>query len=433
MKTVNVRNIVIGEGIPKVCIPLTEKDLPGLFEEAKLAAASGADIVEWRADCFDLSAEAEKMSRQISEALERIRQAIGEIPLLFTFRTFEEGGSRPLTEEDYFILNRNVVLEGKADLIDLEYARNEEKVGEVIREARKRGMFVILSQHDFTQTPSEESMIAIYENMQDAGADITKLAVMPHDCADVYKLLSVANIMKTKIADRPFIAISMGEEGMISRVFAESIGSAVSYGAGKNASAPGQLRAGDLRTILDEKHEKGLPKRIFLIGFMGSGKSTVGKHLSLLLRYRFVDMDSLIEEREGMSIPLIFELSGEEYFRNAENSVLKELAVEKHIVVSCGGGLVGNGISGEMNEAVLKGNAAIIFIKDRIESMFGRIAHDKGRPLTGSELRGSEEQFERLAALYEDRLPRYERAATWIADGTDKDPYGIAVEILEHL
>ena len=373
------------------------------------------------------------MLSQISNALDRIRAEIGEIPLLFTFRTFEEGGNRKLAEKEYYMLNRHVVFERKADLIDLECSKDEEKIAELIREARKAGVFVVLSKHDFKDTPSEETMLSSFMDMQNAGADITKLAVMPHDCADVCRLLSAANRMKTEIADRPFIAISMGEEGMISRVFAESIGSSVSYGAGRNASAPGQPQAAELRRLLNEKHAKGLPLRIFLIGFMGSGKSSVGKQLSLLLNYRFVDMDSLLEEREGMPISRIFELSGEEYFREAESRVLKELTEEEGIIVSCGGGTIGNTVSGQRNESVLKGNNEVIFIKDSIESMFGRIAHDKGRPLTGSELRGSEEQYERLAALYRERLPHYERAATWTADGSGKDPYAIAVEILKQL
>ena len=80
-------------------------------------------------------------------------------------------------------------------------------------------------------------------------------------------------------------------------------------------------------------------KNIYLVGFMGTGKSTVGRELAKKKKWRFVDLDELIELREGRSIADIFSKKGEPYFRRIEKKILKEVSLEKSFVVSCGGGL----------------------------------------------------------------------------------------------
>jgi len=432
MRAIKVRNVEIGE-TARICVPLTGGEIPDLVREAEVAVSTGAEIVEWRADCFEPSGRAADIREYLEEALDALRRAVGETPLLFTFRTFEEGSERRISAKDYEAINRQVISCGKADLIDLEYARDPGHIKGLLSAAKEAGIFVILSHHDFEKTPSENEMLDTFMKMQSLGADITKLAVMPFSCEDVFRLLSVAKKMKTSFADRPFIAIAMGEEGKISRLFADSIGSALTYGAGENSSAPGQIRADLLKEALEKSRSRDLPPVIFLIGFMGSGKSTVGQHLSLLLGYEFVDMDALIEKREKMTIARIFEMEGEPYFRELESKVLKELLKGNKIVVACGGGVVGNSCTGETNKALLGKEKPVVFLRDAIESMFGRIAHDRSRPLAASELRSLEEQFDRLARLYQERLPHYEEAATLIVDGTGKDPYQIAMDILKQI
>ncbi len=433
MKTVRVKNIEIGEGATKLCVPLTAHGIEELAREARFATSAGADIIEWRTDFFEPFDQPDQILKYLDAGFDAIKKEIGNIPLLFTFRTFEEGGSRRMETEKYYALNHQAIFSGKPDLIDLEYSKDPDEIKSLLSEAHREGIAVILSQHDFVKTTSEEDLLKTFRGMQEFGADISKIAVMPCNCEDVCRLLAAANKMKTEVADRPFIAISMGEEGMISRTFAEMIGSAITYGAGENASAPGQIKAADLKRILTESHEKRIPSRIFLIGFMGSGKSTIGKHLSLLLRREFIDMDTLIEEREGMPISRIFEMESEEYFREVENRILRELSEREDLIIACGGGVVGNTFTGEKNEGLLAEEKMVVFIRDTPETMFGRIAHDKGRPLAASQLRSLEEQFQHLLDLYKERLPHYEKAATVTVDGNGKDPYQIAIEIVKQL
>ena len=117
---------------------------------------------------------------------------------------------------------------------------------------------------------------------------------------------------------------------------------------------------------------------IFLIGFMGSGKSSLGKKLSTRLDRDFVDLDSLIEEREGKSISSIFSEKGEAYFRKVESEILHSLNVDKQSVVSLGGGAC----CSDENWNFLENNGLIIYLKEKPEVLLGRLRVNKSkRPL----------------------------------------------------
>ncbi len=117
--------------------------------------------------------------------------------------------------------------------------------------------------------------------------------------------------------------------------------------------------------------------RIFLVGFMCSGKTTVGKLLAGKLNWDFVDLDEEIEKREGLSIPEIFELKGENYFRELEYEVLKDVATREKIVVSTGGGLGANPKA--MN--LMKEKGTVLWLKVPFEEFLRRCGKDKSRPL----------------------------------------------------
>ena len=108
---------------------------------------------------------------------------------------------------------------------------------------------------------------------------------------------------------------------------------------------------------------------IYLIGFMGVGKSTVGKGLSERLEYELIDTDELIEEKEGLSISSIFEKKGEDYFRELETDTIKELSSSDNIVVSCGGGIIKN----EENVKLMKDSGRVILLTASPESIYERV------------------------------------------------------------
>ena len=147
-------------------------------------------------------------------------------------------------------------------------------------------------------------------------------------------------------------------------------------------------------------------KHIILIGFMGSGKSTMGKLVANKLNCPFVDTDHYIEKKEGRKISAIFADDGEEYFRSLETEVLKELLEsEKRKVLSLGGGTPLR----EENRALLKNGGYVIFLKITPNVAYARLKGDTKRPLLQVE-----NPRERIAELLEYRNPIYESAADYV-------------------
>lgn len=116
---------------------------------------------------------------------------------------------------------------------------------------------------------------------------------------------------------------------------------------------------------------------IFLVGLMGAGKTTVGRALAKKLNKRFIDSDHEIEARTGASIPLIFEIEGEESFRQRETEAIRELTAQQGIVLATGGGAI---LSAE-NRACLKACGTVIYLRASVNSILQRTSHDKNRPL----------------------------------------------------
>lgn len=250
-QVVEVRGVRIGEGIPKICVPVVGRTREEILAAAEALAEVPHDVVEWRADFFE---DVFTFSR-VEELLAGLRGAIGDVPLLFTFRTKKEGGEREITPEDYAELNRRVCGTHLADLVDAELFTGDALVEGMIREAHACGVKVIVSSHDFQKTPEKAELLRRLLRMQELGADLPKLAVMPRKTADVLTLLAATREMAEEHADRPIITMSMKGTGLISRLCGEVFGSAMTFGAAGQASAPGQMDAGALRTVLELLHE----------------------------------------------------------------------------------------------------------------------------------------------------------------------------------
>ncbi len=150
-------------------------------------------------------------------------------------------------------------------------------------------------------------------------------------------------------------------------------------------------------------------KNILLIGFMGTGKSTVSARLKKRLDMKEIDTDALIVEREGMSISDIFAQKGEEAFRNMETELLRELKSEHNLIVSCGGGMALR----ETNTAIMKAAGTVVWLTAEPETILERVKNDDSRPL----LRGHKNTAF-IGELLEKRRPKYAAAAD-IAVATD--------------
>ncbi|WP_028828815.1 type I 3-dehydroquinate dehydratase [Proteocatella sphenisci] len=250
MNTVKIRNIELGSGIPKICVPIVAITKNEILEEAKNFGSIPVDIAEWRVDWYEDVFDIEILKQTLFE----LRAALGEIPLLFTFRTSKEGGEKSIDSKTYSELNIAAARTGHVDLIDVEAFTGDEIVKEIIEKVHEYGIKVVASNHDFFATPSKEEIISRLMKMQELGADIPKIAVMPQSKKDVLTLLSATEEMYSHHADRPIITMSMAGTGLISRLAGETFGSALTFGAAKKASAPGQIGVNELHEVLKIIH-----------------------------------------------------------------------------------------------------------------------------------------------------------------------------------
>ncbi|WP_445491969.1 type I 3-dehydroquinate dehydratase [Niallia sp. 03133] len=249
-QVVKVKNIVIGAGIPKICVSMIGQTLQQLKEEAAYLKKLNVDVIEWRVDYFEQVDDIEK----ILSALSVIRNELADIPLIFTFRSKKEGGEKELDSSLYFSLNKAVCETGKIDIIDIELFNDQKKIQEIVNYAHSKNVAVIISNHDFDKTPSKEEIIARLCKAQQLGADLPKIAVMPNSVADVITVLDATNTMKVQYADRPIIVMSMAGKGVVSRMAGEVFGSALTFAAAKKASAPGQIPVAELKAVLNIVH-----------------------------------------------------------------------------------------------------------------------------------------------------------------------------------
>lgn len=166
--------------------------------------------------------------------------------------------------------------------------------------------------------------------------------------------------------------------------------------------------------------------RIILIGFMGVGKTVVGKSLAKNLNIKFIDIDNEIEKRENKIISDIFKESGEEYFRELENDLLKELVKEDNIIISTGGGI----IIKQENIDILKQERKVIFLDANVKTIQKNVSKEiDKRPL----LKQSENIAETIDNLLKKRINKYNDTYNIKIDINDKNINEVVSEILVHI
>lgn len=163
---------------------------------------------------------------------------------------------------------------------------------------------------------------------------------------------------------------------------------------------------------------------IFLIGFMGAGKSTISDYLKNVLAMDVVEMDQCIVERQGMSISDIFETYGEEYFRELETNLLFEMQSRSNVVVSCGGGVPMR----ERNVAEMKKNGRVVLLTAKPETILERVKDNHDRPLLENN-----KNVSFIADLLEKRRAKYEAAADIVVETDGKSELEICEELIHRL
>lgn len=247
MSCIVLRGCRIGEGRPKVIVPIVERTEAAILQKAAEFSTLSADCVEWRADWFKQALDVDALTH----CLHRLREVLGEKLLLVTFRTKAEGGETALTPEQYDAFCAAVCVSGCADLLDLEFFPAGERLPELIRAAHAAGVKVVCSSHDFHKTPPCAELVARMTAMQRAGADLPKLAVMPTCRSDVLTLLAATAEMADHHPETPVITMSMGTLGAVSRLCGEAFGSAMTFANPGTASAPGQVPLHTVNEVLE--------------------------------------------------------------------------------------------------------------------------------------------------------------------------------------
>jgi shikimate kinase len=169
--------------------------------------------------------------------------------------------------------------------------------------------------------------------------------------------------------------------------------------------------------------ERKRPKNIFLVGFMGAGKTTVGRVLARKLGWRYCDADKVVETVTGKSVADIFSGHGEEYFRQLESETLRDLAGKERQVVATGGGAVMR----EENMRAMKGGGVTVYLKAPMSVIWERIKHSKTRPLLNVD-----NPYDAAEELLNKRIPFYE-AADVTVDTESLTPEQAAGEIIKKL
>ena len=237
-----ILDTILGEGSSRICIPLISETMDELLQEAEEIRLLHPDLVEWRADHLKC------LSPDIIGAIcEQLYEIFFPIPVIFTLRTNLEGGS--FFYDSVFYENALLAAaESKSvQLIDVEALTGQSFKMNLIRELKKRSVFTIASYHNFAETQSKEALLEKWKLLDDSGADILKLAVMPETAEDVKRLMEVTKLYSQK-TNKPLISMSMGETGRISRIHSEAFGSCVTFASGRAASAPGQISIQELRS-----------------------------------------------------------------------------------------------------------------------------------------------------------------------------------------
>ena len=162
---------------------------------------------------------------------------------------------------------------------------------------------------------------------------------------------------------------------------------------------------------------------IILIGPMGSGKSSIGKKLSRMIKFDFIDTDNMIETKTGVDIPTIFEHEGEQGFRLRESKILKEISNINNTVIGTGGGI----IISEKNREIIKNLGFVVHLTASIKELVYRTEHDKNRPLMNNV-----DAENKIKTLLKERKDLYEKTSNVVISTENYDTVKISKIIIEN-
>ena len=247
MRSLIVRGRTLNpHGHALICTPLVAPTVEGLRAELASILPKSPDLIEWRVDFFDEIHD----SLRVVEVARNIRQAAGDIPIIFTRRASHEGGELVgLAEDNVVALYEQVCASGAVDIIDYELSQSAENRTRLRAASRAQDVLMIMSYHNFERTPTSAELVGKLALAEQEGADIAKVAVMPQVPGDALVLLE-ATLKASHIVQIPLITMSMGGLGVMTRLCGWMYGSVMVFAVGKGSSAPGQIPIEELRAAL---------------------------------------------------------------------------------------------------------------------------------------------------------------------------------------
>lgn len=382
---------------PPLAITLTEDRVEGFIEKIESIKKSKEIISSFNYyfECrIDFIKDINKMEKEefisILNALKHYRNI-----LIFTLRTKSEGGHFSKIDKYFEYLNlaedilKPKFLDVEAKFF-MEYKENEESK-EFLRKmdnekSHKNSTKVIGSFHIIDEPKDKKFLFNKLLDLYSLNFDILKIASISKSVEDVKNMLDLPkDFLEYKKAnpniafdEKDIIIISMGQLGEITRLYSNENAPFI-FATEKGKSKIGQIFYKDMEKYLSaiDKFKKSKKKNIYIIGFMGVGKTNFGNILSKKLKLPFFDMDKLLEDVFKMSVEDYFSKFGEEAFRREEAALLAILSEVGPCVISCGGGIVTN----KENISIMKKSGIIVELYASLYTIKYNLRHSYKRPL----------------------------------------------------
>lgn len=251
MKVIEGRRGPIGSGRrPAIAVSLLGRTAAELLAEARAWAGQPLEVIEWRVDAFEAAGDPAAVCRLAAE----LQQSAPDKAWLLTVRSHREGGAGALSDDAIVGVLQALADAGLGDVLDVELQWSSAATDSIVTAARRHGLPILFSAHDFTGTPARERLMEWFDAGARRGGAAVKVAVMPHREADVEALHASTRAAheRLKIA---VVGIAMGELGTRSRIEGGEWGSCLTFASGVIASAPGQWSLSRLRDALVARYD----------------------------------------------------------------------------------------------------------------------------------------------------------------------------------
>lgn len=245
MKSIQVKDVILGDGKPKVCCILDGPARRDLLQQIDEALEAGAELLEWQVDTYKWFDSLEKVDLTLLAMSEKLAGR----PLIFNLRPPEAGGFHEISVEDFRQLNQKAADSNIADIIELDLNYTEQLGSSFIQGLQEKNVKVILSDTSLDSTPEDSLLVFRLNLMAHLGADIGKIAALPQVPQDVFHLMEIT-FQAEAFVQFPIITVSLGELGRFSRISGELSSSALAYATLSEHPREGEFNIKDLTYLL---------------------------------------------------------------------------------------------------------------------------------------------------------------------------------------